>query len=55
MSEKEGIYNMKKECNKKGFFLNMIYSIGCKSVNSKCSWWFNQPKIPLKMKYKKQL
>lgn len=39
-----------KEQQKTNIILKIVHSIGSKSVDSKCSWWFNQPKVPKKMK-----
>lgn len=38
------------EQKQKNVLLKIVYSIGSNSVDSKCLWWFNQPKIPKKLK-----
>lgn len=38
------------EKTSKNLLLKVVYSLGSKSVDAKCTWWFNQPKVPKKMK-----
>lgn len=46
---------MKKICKKKSnFILDVVYAIGSKTVDSKCLWWFNQPKVPKALKEMKK-
>lgn len=39
--------NEQKQTN---ILLKVVRSIGSKSVDSKCSWWFNQPKVTKEIK-----
>ncbi|MGM9970391.1 MAG: cyclic lactone autoinducer peptide [Anaeroplasma sp.] len=39
--------NEQKQTN---LLLKVVRSIGSKSVDSKCSWWFNQPKVTKEIK-----
>ena len=50
MNSKEGFCMKNNEHKQTNILLRVVRSIGSKSVDSKCSWWFNQPKVPKKMK-----
>lgn len=38
------------ENKKKGLLPKLAKSLGVRSVNQTCIWWYNQPKVPEKLK-----
>lgn len=44
--------NKKTDVSKKAIIPKIARSIGERSVDTYCLWWFNQPKVPESMKCK---
>ena len=50
MNSREGFCMKNNEHKQTNILLRVVRSIGSKSVDSKCSWWFNQPKVTKEIK-----